>query len=178
MENFKKQFRNKALIILGLFLVSGVILYFSASYIAKLSKDISNQRFLVYENSNINGVLADLKNGNDSAAAYIKGIGALVPAKDQLISDLSRVLSNQGTNYGVGVTFDFQQGVEVKPTPTSFGHAGFSLSVTGPLSNLIAFLRYLETASPRFLMSFESADIAKTSNDYVLNAKGLVYFKE
>lgn len=178
MENFGKQLRNKTLILLGLFLVSGVIFYFASDYIAKLSEDISNQRASVFENSNINQVLANLKSGNESAVAYMKGIGALVPTKDQLISDLPQALSSQGKNFGVWVTFDFQQGVEAKSTPTSFGHAGFSLSATGPLPSLIAFLKHLEVTSPRFLMSFDTADISKTTEDYILHTEGLVYFKD
>jgi hypothetical protein len=175
-SSFKVQFRNKLFLFFGLVIFFVVGFYFLAKETTSLADSIAKDRVSLLVGSNVSQVLADLKGGKAAAVPYQKGIKALLPTRDQIVSNLSQSLDSQARISGVTMTFAFQ-GEEVKPEASQLGNVGFSLKLVGPVGNLVDFFNYLETKAPGFLMRFDHYDLSRTGEDYQLALKGVAFYQ-
>lgn len=137
---------------------------------------IVRDKTIIQQQSTISEVLASLKKDLPIAEAYESSIDNLVPPKDQLVFSLSNWLDSQERLYGVAASLQFQ-GKEVEATEDALGRVAFLMEVTGPVENVIAFLKDLEVNSTRFLMSFDSIEIVKSEVSYRISASGYAFFR-
>ncbi|TSC82664.1 MAG: hypothetical protein G01um101420_187 [Parcubacteria group bacterium Gr01-1014_20] len=153
-----------------------VVFFWFDSQIRELATVIIHKRGIISQQSTLNEVLAALKTDLPLAKSYESAIDTLVPPKDQLFFGLPSWMDSQERLYGVSASLSFE-GKEVEATEDTLGRVGFLMNVTGPLESALTFLREIETRSPRFLMSFDSVEIAKTDESYKLAVSGYAFFK-
>ena len=122
------------------------------------------------------GAISSLEKNAPTAAAYQAAIVKLLPSQDGLLQ-FPRNLQMNAAAFNVAVQATFTG----EPTPSSPGVAGsvpFSLSASGAQSDLLAFLKNIETQSPQFLVAIDSVDFTMTaSSSAKLSASGRVFFQ-
>jgi len=174
--NFKHQlWISLGVFLTWVFLFGGGLLILKDKVSAKVD-EIMNQRGLIQQASTLTETLANLKKEKQAAGTYSQSLDQLVASRDDLVVGFSQWLESEARLYNVGTNFSFA-GSEVPPTENSFGHAGFSLKLSGSLADEASFLKHLERESRRFLINFENFNINQDQNNYTASVAGVVYFK-
>ncbi len=77
---------------------------------------------------------------------------------------------------GVDATFSFE-GDPVLASMSTVGYVNFSLNATGPLNDITAFMKDMESSSQILLSRIDSFTVTQSGSNYVLVASGEVFFK-
>jgi hypothetical protein len=176
----KDKFKKQLLISFGLILGSGIaaaigLNFLSGNLHASAEKIIQERAGLSAETMAL-GSLADLKRDAPLAAQYQAAINKLLPDQYHLIG-FGQWLNGIAQHHSVSANVSFQG----TPTPPSAGAAGtaiFSISTTGSASDVIAFLKDIETQEPAFLLSINSFDLTSDGTTVNVTGQGTLYFQE
>lgn len=174
-DNFKKQLWLSAGIILGTIVIASVGLYFLAGSLSDEADKIIVDRVQIQTQTNALANLAALKRDAPQAAKYVKAIRTLIPGQYGLVG-FGQWLNTIGVKHSVTTSFALQGSV----TPASAGAAGgagFSMDAEGTRSDVISFLRDLESQAQGFLLSIDAFDITRNGDRARLVAHGTLFFK-
>jgi hypothetical protein len=175
VDNFKKQLWISFAVIVGSAVIAGVALFLLAGHIDALTSQITAARQATADESAAYGMIANLKTGAASAAQYQVAMDKLLPSQDGVIA-FSAQVSQLAAHDGVTSNFSFQ-GDATPAQAGAPGQTGFTLSATGPLENIQAFLKDLETTAPVALSRISTFDLSRNGGSYTVAAQGNVYFK-
>jgi hypothetical protein len=175
MENFRKQVWVSGGIIAGSLLVFGVVFYVLAVDIQNAADAITKNRMLIATESTLINSFSDLKANAAAAAIYQSAMDKLLATQDNLIVFPTQV-DGIARKDGVDVKFSFE-GDPVPAGATTVGYVNFSLSATGSLRDITAFMNDMESSSQILLSRTDSFDITESGSDYILSASGEVFFK-
>jgi len=173
--NFKKQFWLGVGIIAGSVIVFGVAFYVLAGELQQQADAITSGRSAVANQSALINSYSNLKENASNAATYQAAMDKLLATQDNLIGFPSQV-DGIARNDGVDTTFAFQ-GDPVPGSQNAAGHVNFKLTVTGPLSGVLAFMKDLESSAPILLAKINDFDLTQSGSGYTLAADGEVFFK-
>jgi hypothetical protein len=176
MVNFKRQLIISFCIIVASVVAATVALYFVSGDIAAQVDKIQADRALIDQDTGALDVVSDLKEQLPQAVAYQNAIDQLLPTQDGLIG-LGDWLNTIASAHQVTATVSFT-GNLVPPTLAVPGESAFSLTVDGPLDDVVAFLSDIETKSSGFLLQISSFDVVDNNGSYQLTAQGNVFFRQ
>lgn len=172
-------FRNKVLtnagIIVGSFLVFGVVFYFLASTLQAKSAEVIRDRKVVNDRSYALLNLSDLKKEAPQAEEYKKKIEALLPNQDSLLG-FPQFLDSLSRAHQVDLNFSFT-GSTVPPAGDTAGSVGFTIALTGTMQNITDFIDDVEFHATRFLMGVDTVDIVPESQDYKATLHGRAFYR-
>jgi hypothetical protein len=174
-DNFRKPFWISVSVIIGTLVASSVALYFLAGSIEATASAIGAARTqTATQNAELQD-LANLKQGASVAATYQAVMDKLLGSQAALLTFPTQI-DSLGRAHTVSTSFSFQ-GSPSLAAGTIPGSIGFSLDVSGSITNVLAFMKDLESSSPVLLSSLENVSVAGDSSSYTLTAKGMVFFK-
>jgi Tfp pilus assembly protein PilO len=181
VTNLKRPFIISLSIILGSAITAAAGLYFLADNISATAVKIVADRADIDKQTGSLGVLAALKGQAVQAETYQAAMDNLLPTQDGLI-DFSQWIAGIAAQNQVAANVSFN-GNPVAPPPaapgqTAPGQAPFSLSITGSLNNIIAFLSDIESQTPGFLLRLTSFDLESTNGSYQWSGQGTVFFRQ
>ena len=163
-------------IIFGSILLFGTSFYFLADDIALQSKEIAGSRGLVRQSAEASTLLAEVKQNLPKVQRYKTIMDRLVPNQLKLL-DLPRTLDNAARLQKVNLLFTPGNG-QTEPQEGVAGTIPFSITVSGPLQNVLQFMNYIESASQDFLISLDSFDVKRVDpTTYEVMAPGRAFFK-
>lgn len=175
-----KSFKRE--VIFGISVIVGAIAVFfvGSSLLSKaigdLSGGIAASKALLAKRSELIANLAEIKRSSQEVAIYRQKMNALLPVQEQLLN-LPQALQNSASAHGVSLSFSFR-GTQVLPQAGTAGTAGFSLDSSGKLDNLMLFLNDIEPGATRNIISIDSYDLSKVSEEnYHLVLQGRAFFK-
>lgn len=174
-DMFKKQMMISGIIILASIIVTGVIVYFLAVRQSAMADAITIGRQAVMGQATQFGMLADLKQNAPAAAKYQAAMNELLPSQDDLITFPPQVDDLSRTD-GVTSNFAFQPSI-TSASADAPGSVGFNLNVSGPMSNIIAFMKDFEVTAPILLSEIDSVNVTGNGSTYTLAAQGRVFFQ-
>ena len=120
--------------------------------------------------------ISSLEKNAPAAAAYQAAISKLLPSQDGLLQ-FPRNLQTDAAAFNVAAQATFT-GDPTPPSPGVAGFASFALNASGAESDLLAFLKNIETQAPQFLVAIDSVDLTVTSSSSAkLAANGRVFFQ-
>jgi len=125
-------------------------------------------------NSDLTTIVA-LQQAAASAANYQTAINQLLPSEDNLIS-FPQEIKTAGAAYNVIAQASFSG----DPTPGANGTAGFasfSLTASGGASDVLSFLKNIETQSSQFLIAVDAVNFSTDGADGTISASGRVFFQ-
>ena len=157
-------------------LVAAIAFYFLTGDIAAATARIAADRALIYKQTGALGIVAQLKQEAPRAAAYQAAMDKLLPAQDGLIG-FNQWLSGIAAQHQVTASASFQSNT-TPPSGATPGQTGFSLSASGGINNLIAFLADTESSKPPgFLLQVTSFDLTNQGGNYQLTGQGNLFFR-
>jgi hypothetical protein len=174
-QNFKEQVWIGGSIIIGSLVIFGVAFYVLAGDIQHAADDITKNRNLIANQSMLINSFSSLKANAAAAAVYQAAMDKVLSTQDNLIIFPTQI-DGIARKDDVDVTFSFE-GDPVPAVATKVGYVNFSLSATGPLSNITAFVTDMESSAQILLSKIDSFDVAQSGSGYVLSANGEVFFK-
>jgi hypothetical protein len=172
---FKRPLVTSVSLILVAIIVAAVSIYFLATGIMASAKAIAQDHAQLDAATGAVAGVAALKAQAPQAKQYQLAFEKLLPTQDGLIG-FSGWINSVANAHGVSSKVVFQ-GKLVPPSATGPGQAGFSLTVTGDMSNIISFLNDIETKTPGFLLSLSSFDLVNASPHYQVSVQGNVFFR-
>jgi len=174
-QNFKEQVWIGGGIILGSLVIFAVAFYVLAGEIQSAADAITKNRDLIANQSMLINSFSSLKANAAAATVYQAAMDKVLSTQDNLIVFPTQI-DGIARKDGVDVTFSFE-GDPVPAVATKVGYVNFSLSATGPLNNITAFMQDIESSAQVLLSKIDSFDIAQSGSGYVLSASGEVFFK-
>ena len=174
-QNFKEQIWIGGGIIIGSLVIFGVAFYVLAGDIQHAADTITKNRNLIANQSMLINSFSDLKANAAAAAVYQSAMDKVLSTQDNLIIFPTQI-DGLARKEGVEVTFSFE-GDPVPAEASKVGYVNFSLSATGPLDGITAFMKDIESSAQILLSKIDSFDIAQSGSNYVLSASGEVFFK-
>jgi hypothetical protein len=174
-RGFKMQLLISASIVFGAIVVAAIALSVLSVNITTTAQTIAAARQTIVDQAVNFGTLDQLKRNASLAATYQSAMSQLLSTRDSLITFPSQVdtLSRED---GVSSDFTFNENI-ISSTVNTPGSAGFTMDVSGPLTNIVAFLKDFEAASPIMLSQIDSATLAGNGSTYTLNVQGKVFFQ-
>jgi hypothetical protein len=183
VTDFKRHLIISFSIILTAIVVATLAIYILSGNIAAQVMKVQTDRALVGQQTGSIDALSSLKEQEPKASIYELSIDQLLPTQDGLIG-LTEWLNTIANNHEVAVKATFTGSTQppvISPAADSIvatpGESNFSLEVSGPLSNIIAFLNDIETQSPGFLIEINSFDLTTSGAGYQLEAQGDAFFR-
>jgi len=155
--------------------VAVIALYFFTGDIVSKSDAILADRALVVKQNALLAAFAEIKNDSAEAAKYKAIMDNLLPTQNEIIN-FQTWLQGFEAAYGVTTNFSFTANI-VPATQTKPGTIGFSLIVQGGNSNVISFLRDLESQAPDFLLSFDSISLSQNGENTEAVTSGNIFFR-
>ena len=126
-------------------------------------QDLASRTFLIES-------LASLRADASRADNLLGALKASLPPKDQLIG-FSKTLEGFAKTNQLGFGFAFDS--ETVATESAPGSNSFTLTLKGSFSNLIRFLRAVE--SSKYFVDFSYFDVVQKGNDFEIIIKGRVF---
>jgi hypothetical protein len=172
-------FKQQVGIYLGI-IVGSILVFFGAIFFLKNSIGSAIDTITADENTIANQnaavtIFANLKMSVADARRYETAMGKLLATQDDLISFPSTV-DSLGRKENINATFSFS-GDPVSSTVSTPGRLGFTLAATGPVGNVVVFLKDLEVTAPVLLSEITSFDLSQNGSNYTLSAQGNLFFK-
>ena len=156
-------------------IVFGAAFYFLADNIQKQADAVTQSRDNIVNQGMLINSYTDLKENAQAAATYQAAIDKVLATQDNLIAFPSQI-DGIARNDAVNLVFSFV-GDPVPAGVSTVGYVSFKLNATGSLDNLAAFLKDIESSAPILLSKIDSFDLTQSGSDYVLDAKGKVFFR-
>lgn len=174
-DKFTKQLWISFGIIFGSIIAAAAGLYvLSGSLDTSVAKIVRTRTLLATQAAAV-GSLAELKKDAPVAQQYQNAINQLLPDQYGLIG-FNSWISGIASNHSVSATVSFQ-GNPVIPSAGTPGTAAFSMTVTGPISNVTAFIQDIETQEPAYLLSLSSFDLTDDGTTATFTGQGNLYFQ-
>jgi hypothetical protein len=173
--NFKRPLIVSFSIIAGSIAIATAIVYFLTQNISAQAVKIASDRSAIAAETGVLASIASLNAQASQAAVYRRAMEKLLPNQDGLIG-FGQWAGNLAAANHVAAHVSFQ-GKNISPSPAMAGQAGFSLTVNGPVSNIVAFINAMEAKSSGFLLAISSFDLASGNPDYQLSAQGNLFFR-
>jgi hypothetical protein len=161
--------------IFGAAIVAVGVFYFLVGDITSRSNAISDQRALIARRNDSFVAFVKIKQDFAEAAKYKTAMDKLLPMQNELIN-FPQWLQNIAAAYGVTANFSFTAST-APATPAEPGTVGFSLATDGNNSDVISFLKNLESQAPGFLFSFNSFNLTQNGNDTKVVTNGNMFFR-
>lgn len=174
-DRFKQRFWISATVVIFTVVVSSAILYFLSAHVGQTANAVGAERKAAASGNATLQDLANLEQDAPAAANYQAAMDKLLTSQAALIAFPTQIEA-MGRTHSVSTSFSFE-GSPAPATAAGPGSTGFSLDVSGPIANVIAFLEDFESASPILLSSLETMSISGDGSNYTLSAQGTVYFK-
>lgn len=171
-----QDFRQRLLTQIGI--VAGGALVALAAIFTMQSDIVSRGAMILANQSEIiartraTGALGMLRKQAEDAKPYQAKLLTVLPARDKLISfspQLGSLARARGVNYNFG--FSGEQAA----TPDAAGAVGFSLSLSGQIPDLIAFLGDFEHTL--YIAKLGSIELSGGPSVYSLSTDGSVFFR-
>lgn len=147
--------------------------YFLSKDLAAQADQIIRDKTLIARETAVLGILAKLKSDAPVAAQYAAAMSKLLPVHDDLIGFPAWLAAAAKAN-NVSAAFSFR-GDAAPATPVSPGADGFTMSVSGPAVNVLAFLDYLEARVPAYLLAVDSFDFGAADSGYRVTLQGKLF---
>ncbi|OGY99148.1 MAG: hypothetical protein A3G64_02545 [Candidatus Liptonbacteria bacterium RIFCSPLOWO2_12_FULL_60_15] len=171
-QEFRKWLLVQGAVIAGILLVTtGVLWYVRADIRARTEAIRAAQAARAFQLRAVN-ILATLRRERDEAKPFIPQLESFMPGRDKLISfprDLERFSRARSVAFGFGF------GAETPATEEAAGTISFTLTASGPLNSVLAFLEDLEK-SP-FIVRLDGLDLTKGGTEYSFASRGVVFFR-
>jgi hypothetical protein len=175
-ERFRKYVLVNTGIILGSFVLFGLIFYFmSQSLAAKADQILSDRAVIATRGADLEN-LSQLKANASAAETFQKKIDALLPAQDGLIG-FSQFLNNMARTHSLGLVFNFTN-PPVPPAAAAPGYVTFTAVVEGSAPNIRSFLEELEFKTSRFVVNLQAVDFSSPIDGARANLQGQVFFRQ
>ncbi len=174
-DNFKRKFWISISVVIGTIAASSVALYFLSIRIEEAANVIAATRTGTASQNAEFQDLANLKKNATAAATYQVVMDKLLASQEALITFPTQV-DALGRADGVSTSFSFH-GSPISASTSTPGNAVFSLDVSGPIDNLLSFLKDFESSAPILLSSLDTVSLTGDGSNYTLTAEGAVYFK-
>lgn len=163
-------------IILGSFLLFGVIFYLFSQFLdSKVAMVLANRTAIAQRSTDLES-LNKLKTDTAAASELQKKIDALLPSQDSLIS-FPQFVNSTARNHSLSSTFNFD-GSPTPPSPPVPGYVDFSISVEGDAANIRAFVDDLENQTTKFIVNFQRLVLTPRTGIYHADLRGRVFFQE
>lgn len=175
LNRFRRGLIVSAIIIVGSFLISGVVLYLMAGDLRFQVQNIGEAQAAILNSRIVLDSLSALKEDLAQASDYSQAMDKILVPQDQLL-DFGKWLDQLARAYQIQLNFSFG-GEPVSPQAGSPGYYNFSLELNGDLNNIMDFVKDVEYRSPRFLTVFDSLDLSNKDGSYEVSANGRVFFK-
>ncbi|MDO8664848.1 MAG: hypothetical protein Q7K44_04905 [Candidatus Liptonbacteria bacterium] len=175
-ENFHKKLIIGISLIAGGFLAFGIIAYFVSGMVAAEAQNISLDRNMIRNHSDLIEGLAKQKSISPEVEKFAQAIDLILPPKDQLVN-FSSWLDSLSRARNVSVNFNFG-GETVPANGTDAGYIRFTLNISGDYAGVTDFLRDIELKSPKYTISFDDFDLKRNGvTDYRIITNGRVFFR-
>ena len=174
-DHFKRRFWISVSIVIVTIMVSSLALYFLMGSIEETANAIGAARAATAGDNAEFQDLANLKKDAPTAATYQAAMDKLLASQEALITFPTQIDSLSRAD-AVSVSFAFQ-GSPTAATPSAPGSEGFTLDISGPMANILAFLKDFESNSPVLLSSLNTASLSGENANDTLRMQGMVYFK-
>jgi len=162
-------------ILFGVIVIAVVALYlFTGDIISRSNAILADRALIARQNASL-AAFAEIKNDSAEAAKYKTVMDKLLPTQSEIINFQTWLQSFEAA-YGVTTNFSFTANI-VPSTQTKPGTIGFSLTVQGSSSNVLSFLRDIESQAPDYLLSFDSINISQNGENTEAVASGNIFFR-
>ena len=175
-EHFQRHLWINASIILGSFLIFGIIFYFFSQLLDNKVAQILVNRTAIVQRSTDLETLSKLKTDTAAAAELQKKIDAILPPQDNLIS-FPQFLNTLARNYSLSSTFNFN-GVPNPASSPAPGYVNFSITVEGDAANIRSFVDEVENKTTKFMVNIKGFTMTPRSAVYHAELDGQVFFQE
>lgn len=176
-EHFRRCLWMNIGIILGSFLVFGIVFYFfSQALNSKVAQVLVNRAAIAQRSINLE-TLSGLKTDIAAAMEFQKKIDSLLPPQDNLIS-FPQFLNAMARSHSLSSTFNFD-GVPNPALPPAPGYVDFSVAIEGDAANIRSFVDELESKTTKFMVNLQGFVLTpRSSGVYHVELKGRVFFQE
>lgn len=175
-ENFHRKLIIEISLIAGGFLAFGIIAYFVSGMVAAEAQNISLDRNMIRNHSDLIEGLAKQKASSPEVEKFAQAIDLILPPKDQLVN-FSSWLDSLSRAHNVSVNFNFS-GETVQANGADAGYIRFTLNISGDYAGVTDFLRDVELKSPKYTISFDDFDLKRNGiADYRVITNGRVFFR-
>ncbi len=163
-------------VLFGFLVFIVMILSFLGKEIKDKAQQIQDQRTEIGSRINSISKLADLSATAKEVQPALDELNSLLPKRDELVI-FPRYINTLATESGVDEHFSFNGG-EVSPAGAEAGYSAFTLSITGPYANVMAFLEELEKGN--FVIRVEGLDVTiqTGSASFKADIQGLIFFRD
>lgn len=172
-RSFKQQLWISFGIIFGVVVLVSIGVYFLSGDLTAQADRIVADKTLIARQTAVLGILAKLKSDAPVAKQYTAAMQKLLPIHDDLIG-FSGWLTATAKGKNVSAAFSFR-GDNTPATPATPGTDGFTMNLEGSATDLAAFLDYLETNSPAYLLAIDSFDLGSTGSGYRATLQGRLF---
>lgn len=148
--------------------------FISQDITANTNKFVSDRDLISKQNDAL-ASFSKIKQETAQITPYQTAMDKLLPSQNELINFPDWLQSMAGT-YNVVETFSFASGT-VQAKDLTPGYVDFSLIVDGASNDAIAFLKYIESSAPGFLLSLDSFSLLNSQQDTKITVAGKLFFK-
>jgi len=176
MSDFNKRAVFNTILILGSFVLFGILIFILAGRLEREAAKIVERKKELNEAARTQELLSQLRKDALEAERYRAQIDRLLPSKDEILY-LREWMVNLGKLYGVEAGFTLGESKDPQD-PDSVGQVGFRISVRGTYENVLGFIESLETSKERFLISLSNLDFRELGiKDYQISSEGTAFYK-
>lgn len=174
MDGFKRSVYVNTGVIFISFVVFLAAIWFVGHLIQQSGRQLVDQFANYFYQSYAAERLLNLKQLEPQAKDFERKIDILVPVQDQLLNfpDFMKNLSNANV-----VTMSLSYPGSITQPGKGPGAVAFTMSASGPLTNLQNFLDALENKTKQFWVGVDSAEFIRNGDNYTLTAHGKVFFR-
>lgn len=174
-DNFKKKFWISIATIVVTIVISSVALYFLATYVAENANAIGATRTETATDDAEFQDLANLQRDTATAQTYQAAMDKLLASQEALITFPTQI-DALGREDSVSTDFSYE-GTPMPGDGATPGSVTFSLDVSGPIANVISFMKDFESSAPILLASLDTVNVANNGGNYTVSAQGTAFFK-
>lgn len=174
-KNFKEEVWIGGGIIAASLVIFGIAFYILVADIQHATDDITHNRATISGETALINSYSNLKANAAAAGVYQAAMDKLLATQDNLIIFPTEI-DGVARKDGVDATFSFE-GDPVLASMSTVGYVNFSLNATGPLNDITAFMKDMESSSQILLSRIDSFTVTQSGSNYVLVASGEVFFK-
>ncbi len=176
LKRYKPFFTPSSFIFAGVIILEIIILVFLRSFISGKAQSIKVNNEDIQRRTQLLEIQSRLKEQSAAASLIGRQLNQMLASKDDLLN-LAREFNQLANLSNVNLAFSFTGEVK-EDQDSSFGRAGFTMTVDGKFSDLTSFLKRAETS--RFIVSIINFDLtsrdASSSMPYRLFARGQILY--
>jgi hypothetical protein len=161
-------------IIVGSAIVAFIALYYMMGNISATADTIVKDKALGDQQTGALAIVAALAQEAPQAATYKAAMDKLIGGQDTLIG-FNQWITNIANSHQVTATVGFGAS---DATQVGLAQMHFSLSASGGLNNVVAFLNDIEMKSSGFLIQLTSFTMTNNNGNYQVNSQGVVFYKQ